>query len=157
MKTNNSEEFFNDLLPEYEKFVNRSIEISDRIEEILKKKNITQRELAEKLGKSESEISKWMCGTHNFTIKSLSKIETVLNEDIINIRVQQKNEVENITFSLLAKSFLDIKTSGELTNILTTFLNLASKGGKKNQSYLVKDLSKDNLITIDQNETKIAA
>jgi len=157
MKIDHNEEFFSDLLPEYEKFVNRSVEISDKIEEILKRKNITQRELAGKLGKSESEISKWLCGSHNFTIKSLSKIETVLNEDIFNVKIQQKNEFENITYSLLAKSFLDLQTSKELTNILINFLNLAPKDKKKNQSYFVKDLSQDNLITLNENETKIAA
>jgi transcriptional regulator with XRE-family HTH domain len=75
--------FFNDLKPEYEALTNMSVEISDRIEEILKAKGITQREFADLLGKSESEVSKWMSGMHNFTLKSIARIETVLGEKVI--------------------------------------------------------------------------
>ncbi|MBK9334066.1 MAG: helix-turn-helix transcriptional regulator [Ignavibacteria bacterium] len=84
MIINTENKLFDDLAPEIEKFVNRSVEISDRIEEILKSKNISQREFADMIGKSESEIRKWLCVTHNFTIKSIAKIETVLKEDVLN-------------------------------------------------------------------------
>jgi len=67
------------------KNISRSIDIALRIHEIMKKKNITQRMLAEKLEKNESEISKWLTGMHNFTIQSISKIEDVLGENIIEV------------------------------------------------------------------------
>lgn len=90
-----TKEFFNDLPEDIEIFVNKSIEISDRIESILKNKNITQRTFASLLGKEESEISKWLSGTHNFTLKTLAKIEKVLGEEIINI----KQEIKTLTIS----------------------------------------------------------
>lgn len=96
MKKNLNNEFFDDLKPEIEKFVNKSVEISDRIEEILKKKNISQREFADKLGKSESEISKWLSGTHNFTIKSITKIEAVLKDEIVKVCKEQKENIYNL-------------------------------------------------------------
>jgi transcriptional regulator with XRE-family HTH domain len=65
--------------------IDHSFEVVDRIDEIMKKKNITQRSLADMLGKSESEISKWMRGTHNFTFKTISKLEAVLGESILSI------------------------------------------------------------------------
>lgn len=65
--------------------INFSFEIADRISDILLKKNISQRELATKLNKSEAEISKWMRGTHNFTISTIAKIENVLGEPIIEV------------------------------------------------------------------------
>ena len=77
--------FFEDLKPEYESLVNLSVEISDRIEEILNRRGISQKQFAELLGKSESEISKWMSGMHNFTIKSIVRIEAVLEEKIIQV------------------------------------------------------------------------
>jgi transcriptional regulator with XRE-family HTH domain len=49
------------------------------------KKGISQRQLAELLGKRESEVSKWMRGTHNFTIKTIAKLEAVLGEPIFQI------------------------------------------------------------------------
>ena len=37
------------------------------------------------LGKKESEISKWMRGTHNFTIETLAAIEDSLGEPILQV------------------------------------------------------------------------
>lgn len=66
-------------------FVNKSFEISDRIHLILQERNLDQKDLARLLGKNESEISKWMTGTHNFTIKTISRIENVLEAPIIDV------------------------------------------------------------------------
>lgn len=37
------------------------------------------------LGKKESEISKWMRGTHNFTIDTITSIENALGTPILQI------------------------------------------------------------------------
>lgn len=37
------------------------------------------------LGKKESEISKWMRGTHNFTIETILSIERVLDTHILKV------------------------------------------------------------------------
>ena len=37
------------------------------------------------LGKKESEISKWMRGTHNFTIDTVSSIENALGVAILQV------------------------------------------------------------------------
>ncbi len=76
------EEIRKKIPQEVKLMINHSFAIVDRIDEILTKKKISQRELAQILGKSESEISKWMRGTHNFTIKTISKLEAVLGEPI---------------------------------------------------------------------------
>lgn len=65
--------------------VRLSFDIVDRIQEILVKQGKEQKDLAHLLHKNESEISKWMSGTHNFTISTLAKIETVLGEPVIQI------------------------------------------------------------------------
>ena len=64
---------------------NLSFEIADRIDALLKKKGITQKQLAAKMGKRESEISKWLTGRHNFTTKTLANISVALGEPIISI------------------------------------------------------------------------
>jgi transcriptional regulator with XRE-family HTH domain len=68
---------------EVKRFVDHSFDIVNRIYELLEKQGKTQRDLANLMGKKESEISKWMQGTHNFTLKSLAKIESVLGEKLI--------------------------------------------------------------------------
>lgn len=64
---------------------NLSFEIADRIGALLKKKGISQKELAAMMGKRESEISKWLTGRHNFTIKTLASISLALGEPIVNV------------------------------------------------------------------------
>ncbi|MEA4936776.1 MAG: helix-turn-helix domain-containing protein [Paludibacter sp.] len=70
---------------EIKREIDLSFQIADRIFEILTKKNLTQRDLAAMLGKSEAEISKWMRGTHNFATKTIAKIEVILGEPIIEV------------------------------------------------------------------------
>ena len=62
-----------------------SFEIANRIDSILKRKGMTQKELAAKMGKRESEISKWLTGRHNFTTNTIAGISSALGEPIILI------------------------------------------------------------------------
>lgn len=70
---------------EARKSVSMSFAIVDRIHEILTTKGWKQKDLADKLGKSEAEISKWMRGTHNFTIDTIVAIEAALGESILKV------------------------------------------------------------------------
>lgn len=65
--------------------VNLSFLIVDRIHNILEAKGLKQKDLANMLGKNESEISKWMRGTHNFTIDTISSIEEALGMPILQV------------------------------------------------------------------------
>lgn len=83
------EEFFIEALAKIpdniERQVNLSMLISDKIASILKDRGMTQKDFAKGIGRSEAEISRWLGGTHNFTLSTLSKISSYLNEDIINV------------------------------------------------------------------------
>lgn len=75
-----------DKTPEETKiFVELYTEIVLRINHLLKKKKYSQKNLADQLGKRPSEINKWLISEHNFTIKSLAKLQVELGEPIINI------------------------------------------------------------------------
>ena len=83
MKKNTKLEAIRKKMPlEIKLMIDHSFAVVDRIDEIMRKKKISQRELAQLLGKSESEVSKWMRGTHNFTLKTIAKLEAVLDEPI---------------------------------------------------------------------------
>ena len=71
--------------PEIRQSVALSFRIVDRIHDILQEKGLKQKDLAQRLGKSEAEISKWMRGTHNFTIDTLVSIEDALNATIVQV------------------------------------------------------------------------
>ena len=47
-------------------------------------------DLAIQLGKKEAEISKWMRGTHNFTIDTLVAIENALDAPILHVVHQEE-------------------------------------------------------------------
>jgi len=66
-------------------YVEQAHEIADRILEILEKKGVDQRDFASFLGKHESEISRWLSGNHNFTLRTLCKIQSFLGEKIITV------------------------------------------------------------------------
>ena len=71
--------------PEIRESVDLSFQIVDRIHEILTEKGLKQKDLAQLLGKKEAEISKWMRGTHNFTIDTLGTIERALQAPILKV------------------------------------------------------------------------
>jgi transcriptional regulator with XRE-family HTH domain len=56
-----------------------------RINSLLKAKGYNQKDLAEKLDKKPSEISKWLNGEHNFTLRSLAKLEAELGAPLFYV------------------------------------------------------------------------
>jgi DNA-binding Xre family transcriptional regulator len=59
--------------------------IIEQIDVILKKKHMTQRDLAKKLGKSEAVVSRWTTGFPNLTLRSIAQLSTALGEPLIQI------------------------------------------------------------------------
>ncbi len=64
------------------------MDVALKITMILRKKGMTQRELANRLGKSEPEISKWLKGKHNLTLHTIENIGKVLGEPIITTHTE---------------------------------------------------------------------
>lgn len=95
-----------DLLKQVPAEVSRYVELSDdvarHIESALQARSMTQKELAKRLGKKESEISKWLTGRHNFTIKSIAKIETALECDLVFTRSRAEEELHRVQTQLAA-------------------------------------------------------
>lgn len=71
--------------PEIMLEIQLSAAIIARIDAILKKKGMTQRELARKLGRSEAVVSRWTTGFPNLTLKSIAEISTALGEPLIQV------------------------------------------------------------------------
>lgn len=62
-----------------------SFAISDKIADALEKKGMTQKMFAKQIGKTETEVSRWLSGTHNFTLRTIAKISSVLGMNIITV------------------------------------------------------------------------
>ncbi|MEZ4793860.1 MAG: helix-turn-helix transcriptional regulator [Gelidibacter sp.] len=70
---------------ELKEYISLCSDILVRIHDLIEEKGYSQRQLAKGLGKSPSEISKWLSGEHNFTLKSLVKLKLELGEPIIYV------------------------------------------------------------------------
>jgi transcriptional regulator with XRE-family HTH domain len=66
-------------------FIEKCMNILDRIHELMEEENINQKQLAERLGKTEAEVSKWLNGVQNFTLKTICKLEAALEHEIISV------------------------------------------------------------------------
>lgn len=71
--------------PSIERFVEKNLAITENIRLALEQKGWKALDLAKALDKSPSEVSKWLTGMHNLTLKSITKLETVLGVDLINV------------------------------------------------------------------------
>ena len=80
------------MTPEMKRQMELSVQIANRIYEIMEEKGLSQKNLASLLGKTETEVSRWLSGTHNMTLATIAKITTALNTDIIRVtRSQRRN------------------------------------------------------------------
>lgn len=67
--------------------------LAAQIDDLLKIKGWKKKDLAEKLNKKPSVITKWLSGTHNFTLDTLSDLEIVFGEKILLGKEIQKEKV----------------------------------------------------------------
>lgn len=65
--------------------VDRSFDLSSRIDTLLREKGWTKTDLARKTGKKSSEVSKWLSGTQNFTLRTIALIEEALGCKLISV------------------------------------------------------------------------
>lgn len=76
--------------PEIAKLVEKNLAIANKIHKMLEDRGLNATDLARMLKKTPSEISKWLTGTYPFTTKTITKIETILGDEIINFEPQRE-------------------------------------------------------------------
>ncbi len=76
--------------------------IAGKIREILAEKKMSQREFAVKMGKKESEVSRWLSGAQGFTTTTLNKISSVLGVSVLpnEVKSPEKSGSKNIAIIL---------------------------------------------------------
>ena len=90
MKTNRiMDEIRGSISPEMKLQMEMSVAIANRIYEILEAKGMTQKDLAKHLGKTETEVSRWLSGTHNLTLSTICKISAALEEELVTVPHQR--------------------------------------------------------------------
>ena len=83
----------NDMLHQQQQMVKSSVKqemdwscaIIDRIDMLLRRNNMSQKELARRIGCNEAQITRWTRGFPNYTLASLAKLSEALGEPLIEI------------------------------------------------------------------------
>lgn len=97
-KKNLLNELLESITPEEQAKTDKKMILATKIANEIKAKGLKKSEFAEILGKQPSEISKWLSGTHNFTIDTLMEIERVLSVQLLDTgnwdRLEKYQKVE---------------------------------------------------------------
>jgi len=109
--------------PEVSRLVKRNLAIADRVSHILKEKNINRSTFAEMLGKKPSEITKWLSGTHNLTMKSVDKMEVILGVELIKVvqNIQPLPEKEYVYLGVIKGGLSDAINDYEETMAINEY------------------------------------
>lgn len=85
----NKKNLISDWLREYgdeeiQRFISKNVDIAQKVNQALEEKGWSKSYFAtQKLNKTPSEISKWLSGTHNLTLKSIVKMEKALGIELV--------------------------------------------------------------------------
>jgi transcriptional regulator with XRE-family HTH domain len=94
------------------RYVNRQVGFASTVAEKLRLAGMSQRELAEKLGKKESYISRVLSGDANPTLKTISELEIALGTDVISFNLQ-KQKAKSSSVIMFGESFRVILTGDD--------------------------------------------
>jgi transcriptional regulator with XRE-family HTH domain len=61
------------------------VAISNRINDLMVQRGLSKQQFAQALGKRPSEVTKWLSGQHNFTIRTLTLLSTFFGEPLVRI------------------------------------------------------------------------
>jgi len=85
------EQLLNYISPEESLRIENRMLLAAKIDDALKAKGWKKKDLMESLGKkNQSEVTKWLSGTHNFTSDLLTDLGRVLNTNFFNLENNQK-------------------------------------------------------------------
>lgn len=128
-------DFSDETIPEeLNKYVDYSLAISKYIASFVESNAFRQRDIAEKLNKSESEISKWLNGFHNLTLKSIIKLESVSDIHLLNPAILACANFKNEHSRELISSKIFPTIAEEKLDSFQKILDKAIKESKNAQS-----------------------
>ncbi len=78
-------EVVNSVAPEIKEEIRLTMGVSERLDQLMHKKGMSKVELAKALGKRPSEITRWLSGQHNFTLRTIALLTSFFGESLISI------------------------------------------------------------------------
>jgi transcriptional regulator with XRE-family HTH domain len=98
-KSNVIDELLGTITPEEQAKTDAKMLLAAKISDAMKAKGWKNKDLLKAMGKNNpSEITKWLSGTHNFTVEKLVELENVLNVKLLNLNDQKEETVTRYHF-----------------------------------------------------------
>ncbi|MGL5938453.1 MAG: helix-turn-helix domain-containing protein [Phocaeicola sp.] len=117
MKTTKHNAFWDNLMSEMDekeyKRTERRMELAAFIYSTIRAKGMSQKDFAKLMGKKPSEISKWLSGTHNLTLDTISDIEDALKIKIIQT---EQNSLVSKSYNSKITVVLDTQEASSFSN-----------------------------------------
>ncbi len=107
------------ISPETKRMVAKNLAICEQVRLLLSEKDWTQKDLSERMGKSQAEVSKWLSGMHNLTQQSIVKMEEALGADITITPAQARKSATEVhwvpvtVYATMNNKYLSMERSGE--------------------------------------------
>lgn len=79
------EEILANTSPSIQQEVEMEFAVSNRIYELMTQRGLTKLQFAQALGKKPSEVTKWLSGQHNFTLRTISLLSSFFGQPLIQI------------------------------------------------------------------------
>jgi transcriptional regulator with XRE-family HTH domain len=93
-KSNVIDELLGTITPEEQAKTDAKMMLAAKIADAMKAKGWKNKDLLKAMGKNNpSEITKWLSGTHNFTVETLIDLENVLNVKLLNLNDHKEETV----------------------------------------------------------------
>jgi ribosome-binding protein aMBF1 (putative translation factor) len=92
------------------------MKLAIKIAEAIKASGLNKSQFAKKINKNNSEISKWLSGTHNFTTETLLLLENELTIKLLDSEINQTQALKNLHFVVMASK--EIKSIYNFMNLL---------------------------------------
>ena len=101
------DDLLNSISPEVSAKIERKMLIAAKIDDALKIKRWKKKDLLNALGKKNpSVITKWLSGTHNFTLDTLIDLERVLDINLLDL--DKKQEQVLVNFHIVLKETVEL-------------------------------------------------
>jgi transcriptional regulator with XRE-family HTH domain len=95
------EDLLSNIKSEEQEQIDYKMKLAAKIYAALKSKGWKSQDLANALNlKSPSLVSKWLSGTHNFTVDTLVDIQRVLNIQLFNVEVNEQTQILHVNFTV---------------------------------------------------------
>ena len=86
--------------------IDLSFAISNEIYHLMQERGLTKKQFADALGKKPSEVTKWLSGQHNFTIRTIAMLSTFFGRPLIQTCPRKYELPEDEQPSMVAEDTL---------------------------------------------------